>query len=36
VEDAILEQKKRELLKKYVSEELLQAEIEVKEMTGKI
>lgn len=35
VEEAIVEKKKRELLSKYVSDELMQSEQEVKELAGK-
>ena len=36
VEEAILEQKKRELLSRYASSELMESEAEAKQMSGKI
>jgi len=35
IEDAILEKKKKELLSKYVSDELMESENQVKELSGK-
>lgn len=35
VEEALLEKKKRELLSKYVSDELMQSEQEAKTLAGK-
>jgi pre-mRNA-splicing factor ISY1 len=36
IEDAILEKKKKELLSKYVSDELMESETQVKELAGKL
>ena len=35
IEDAILEKKKKELLSKYVSDELMESENQVKALSGK-
>ncbi len=36
IEQAILDKKKKELLSKYVSDELLENEAEVKRLSGKV